>query len=183
MNKKRVFPLVCLLLAGTAQADENAVASSPKSACMEGPLAQFGRYIGDWKITDEELEKDGSSWSPGDGARWTFMCVGDGLGVQDYWMPNTGGFGTNLRIYNPDTESWEIVWAATPKKGFTHISAKQNDQGDIVMDFVSPKPNPPRRITFFAPEDAGWKWVMEMSFDEGESWTAVYRISATPWDS
>ena len=24
---------------------------------------------------------------------------------------------------------------------------------------------------------------MEWSFDEGETWTAVYRIRATPWDA
>ena len=62
MNKTRLLPLACLLLAVTVQAEDNAIASSPKSACMEGPLAQFGRYIGDWKITDEGLEQDGSSW-------------------------------------------------------------------------------------------------------------------------
>jgi hypothetical protein len=39
-----------------------------------------------------------------------------GIAVQDFWMPNAGGFGTNLRTYNPDTESWTDVYRikATP---------------------------------------------------------------------
>ena len=52
----------------------------------------------------------GSGWGPGTGARWIFSCVGDGIAVQDFWMPNAGGFGTNLRTYNPDTESRADVY-------------------------------------------------------------------------
>jgi hypothetical protein len=103
-----------------------------------------------------------------------------GIAVQDFWMPNAGGFGTNLRTYNPDTESWEIVWTANKFNGLMHISAKQNDDGDIVMDVLKAVQDPPRRIMFFAPDENGWNWLMQMSFDAGESWTDVYRIKATP---
>lgn len=193
MFDARLLLVSCLLVTGIAQAahkavdkagdnvGDSAVPGSPKSACMDGPIAQFGRYIGDWKIEDEQLAQDGSGWGPGDGARWIFECIGDGVGVQDYWLPNKGGFGTNLRVYNPDTGRWEIVWTATPINGLTHISAQQNDQGDIVMSVENPKPDPPRRITFFPPDEGGWNWVMEMSFDEGKTWAPVYRIKATPW--
>ena len=143
-------------------------------------MAQFGRYVGDWKIDDEALAQDGSGWAPGKGARWVFECIGDGTAVQDFWWPNGGGYGTNLRTYNPDTGAWEIVWATKSPKGLMHISAKQDDNGNIVMDVLKPVPDPPRRITFFPPTDDGWNWVMEMSFDGGETWTEVYRIKATP---
>jgi hypothetical protein len=151
------------------------------NACMEGPMAQFGQYIGDWKITDEAFAQDGSGWAPGKGARWIFKCIGDGTAVQDFWHPNGGGYGTNLRSYNPDTETWEIVWTATSLNGLTHISAKAQDDGSIRMDYVKPEQNPPRRITFLPMTESGWDWVMEMSFDGGENWTAVYKITATPW--
>lgn len=150
---------------------------------MQGPVAQFGRYIGDWKIEDEQFARDGSGWGPGAGARWVFECVGDGTGIQDFWMPNDGGFGTNLRIYNADSGAWEIVWAASSQNGLMHISAVQNEDGAIVMNVVAPEQDPPRRITFFPPDDNGWNWVMEWSFDGGETWTAVYRIRATPFKS
>ena len=182
MNYTPVPAIPALLLAGMAQANDMSFAASEKDACMEGPISQFGRYIGDWKIEDEQLAKDGSGWGPGKGARWIFACVGDGVGVQDYWLPNGGGFGTNLRTYNADTQTWEIVWAATQQKGLMHIRAAQDESGDIRMEILSPEQKPPRRITFFPPHANGWDWVMEMSMDEGKTWTAVYRIKATPWN-
>lgn len=162
-----------LIASSAALADDN--------ACMEGPMAEFGRYVGDWKIDDQTLAQDGSGWAPGKGARWIFKCVGEGTAVQDFWMPNGGGWGTNLRTYNPDTSAWEIAWAAKALNGLMHISARRDDNNNMNMDILSPDQNPPRRIRFYAPDNGGWNWVMEMSFDEGETWTAVYKIRATPW--
>ncbi len=168
-------------LGGSALADDHPYIDTDNSQCMEGPVAQFGRYVGDWKITDESLAQNGSGWTPGATKRWIFECIGNGTAVQDFWMPSSSGFGTNLRTYNPDTEKWDIVWAATNVKGFTHISAVQNAEGNIEMDIVSPVPDPPRRIIFFSPEGEGWNWAMQMSQDNGETWFDVYRIKATPW--
>lgn len=157
-----------------------------KDGCMEGPTAQFGRYIGDWNIEDQGLQQDGVTWLPGNGARWNFTCLGNGIAVQDFWMPNgpeggpAPGVGTNLRIYDPANERWDIAWTATRSLGFAHIRAEQNDEGNIIMHWVSPTLPQPRRITFFTPTEEGWNWVMEMSFDEGKSWTEVYKIKATP---
>ena len=157
-----------------------------KNGCMEGPMAQFGRYIGDWNIEDEGLQQDGTTWLPGNGARWNFTCVGDGIAVQDFWMPNGAdggpvpGVGTNLRIYDPENARWEIAWTATRSPGFAHIRAEQDESGNIVMHYVSPEQTPPRRITFFPPTEDGWNWVMEMSFNSDDVWTPVYKIKATP---
>ena len=155
--------------------------SGDPSACLEGPVEQFGRYIGDWKIEDEALARDGSGWSNGQGARWIFTCVGNGTAVQDFWLPPGGGFGTNLRTYNPDTGHWEIVWAATSLNGLMHIDAEMQDDGRIVMNIVAPEQDPPRRIIFFEPDENGWNWVQQWSMDGGETWFDVYRIRATPW--
>ena len=144
-------------------------------------MEQFGRYVGDWKIEDQQLARDGSGWGPGQGARWIFKCIGDGVAVQDFWMPNSGGWGSNLRTYNPDTEGWEIVWVATSLNGLMHISATQDDTGAVNMEILKPVQEPPRRITFMTPDDGGWDWVMEQSFDGGNTWVAVYKIRATPW--
>jgi len=152
------------------------------SACMEGPLAQFGRYIGDWKIEDSQLAQDGSSWSDGAGARWIFSCLGNGTAIQDFWFPANGSIGTNLRTYNSETGKWDIVWAVDTLPGLTHIEAEQDASGNIVMKYVAPIPTPLRRITFFAPDAAGWNWQLEFSNDGGESWLAVYKIRATPFN-
>lgn len=173
--------LTLKLLAGTGLLLACSNAALAENACTEGPMEQFGRYVGDWKITDETLARDGSGWGPGNGSRWIFECVGNGVAVQDYWLPKGGGWGTNLRTYNPDTESWEIVWAAAALKGLMHISAKQAEDGSIYMDILKPEQDPPRRIIFMPPDEEGWNWVQEWSFDGGKTWTPVYKIRATPW--
>lgn len=170
-----------LCLAGLVLADDTPVIHSEKNTCMDGPIAKFGRCVGDWQITDEVLAKDGSAWGPGTGARWIFSCVGPDLAIQDYWIPNAGGFGTNLRTFNPDTGGWEIVWTASKLNGLMHISARVGDDGSIVMNIDKPVQDPPRRIIFFAPDESGWNLVQQWSFDGGANWTDVYRIRATPW--
>lgn len=161
------------------------VLMSETNGCMTGPVAQFGRYVGDWDIADEGMQQDGVTWKPGNGARWNFTCVGNGIAVQDFWMPNGAeggpppGVGTNLRIYDPKTEQWNIAWTATNAPGFSHIRAKEDENGNIVMHYVSPEQSPPRRIIFYPPTDEGWNWAMEMSQDGGETWVAVYKITAT----
>ena len=190
-----------LAVTGAASAKDSDELSSvlmeSSAGCLTGPMEQFGRYIGDWDIADEALSReDGKTWSAGNGARWNFTCVGNGIAVQDFWMPNGPkgapegspdegpgpGVGTNLRIYDAATKTWKIVWTATNSPGFGQISAKQNASGNIVMHWIDPVQTPPRRIIFFPPSEGGWDWVMEMSQDEGKSWFPVYKIKATPRD-
>lgn len=176
------LPLTLLMCSGFAHADASAIPASDNAACMEGPLEQFGRYIGNWDIADSQLGQDGKTWSPGEGARWNFVCLGNGTAIQDYWLPPDGNVGTNLRTYNPETESWDIAWTITPMPGFAHIQAAEDENGNIVMHYKSPLPDPLRRITFFPPDENGWNWKLEFSEDSGESWFEVYRIKATPSD-
>lgn len=174
--------IVGLFLASIVIADDDGLPFGNTEACMEGPLAQFGQYIGDWKIHDSTLAKDGSGWSDGEGARWIFTCLGNGTAVQDFWLPANGAIGTNLRTYKPDTGSWEIAWTVDKlPSGFSHIRAQQDENGNIVMNYVAPIPTPLRRITFFPADETGWKWKLEFSNNDGETWLEVYRISATPF--
>ena len=182
--KFRLSVLAAALLLGSAAfaADGSAIPLGDTDACMQGPLAQFGRYIGNWDIEDSRLSQDGQTWIAGKGARWNFICLGNGTAIQDFWIPNDGAVGTNLRTWNPETESWDIAWAIKTLPGFAHIQAKQNEDGNIVMHYKSPLPDPLRRITFFPPDEHGWNWKLEFSTDGGESWFEVYRIRATPSD-
>ena len=125
---------------------------------------------------------NGSGGRDGDGARWIFTCLGNGVAIQDFWLPGNGNVGTNLRTYKPDTGTWEIAWTIDKiPSGFSHIRAEQDENGNVVMQYVAPIPAPLRRITFFPADDSGWKWKLEFSGDAGETWVEVYRISATPF--
>ena len=116
-----------------------------------------------------------------DWKRLTTLVIAGILITSTAAFADDNAWGTNLRTYNPDTGAWEIAWAAQALNGLMHISAQQDDDGNMNMDILKPEQNPPRRIRFYAPDDGGWNWVMETSFDEGETWTEVYKIRATPW--
>lgn len=94
----------------------------------------------------------------------------------------TGVAGVQAKGLAGFSSAWEIVWAAQTLNGLMHISAQQDENGHIVMDVLKPAPPQPRRITFFPPTESGWDWAMEWSFDAGETWTEVYRITATPYE-
>jgi hypothetical protein len=172
----------CMFVTSTAFAEDSDLPFGNTEACMQGPLAQFGQYIGDWKIEDSSLAQDGSEWTEGEGARWIFTCLGNGVAIQDFWLPPGGNVGTNLRTYKPDTATWEVAWTIDKiPSGFSHIRAKLDEVGNVVMHYVAPLPAPLRKITFFPVDESGWKWKMEFSTDEGETWFEVYRITATPF--
>jgi hypothetical protein len=141
---RTALALATLLFTVSALAQEESVPIGDKGACMEGPLAEFGQCIGDWHIEDSQLSQDGSEWTPGAGAQWSFVCLGNGTAIQDFWMPKDGPVGTNLRTWNRDTESWDIAWIIKGMAGFAHIQAKMGDNGNIVMRCKSLLPDPLR---------------------------------------
>lgn len=164
---------------GTAALADETVPLNAATDCMDGPLAQFGRYVGNWTIEDSVRDEGTGKWEAGSGAQWNFVCLG-GMAIQDFWLPPDGRVGTNLRTWNAETESWDIAWTITGMSGFAHIRARQDAAGNLVMRYVSPQPDPDRRITFFPPDEEGWDWKLELSRDGGEKWIEVYRIRATP---
>ena len=130
--------IACLFSTALASAEDDSLPFGNTEACMQGPLAEFGQYIGDWKIEDSTLAQDGSGWTDGDGARWIFTCLGNGTAIQDFWLPADGKVGTNLRTWNTETESWDIAWTVMGIKGFAHIQARKDSNDDIVMHYKSP---------------------------------------------
>lgn len=177
--------LYCLLPTALL-ANNDSLPFASDAGCREGPMAQFGQYLGDWRIADSSRDRQTGEWAPGDGARWIFSCLGDGTAIQDFWIPVGGTVGTNLRTYNGDTGVWDIAWAIKGAEGLSNITASQNAAGEIVMHYKEPLPDPLRRITFFPADENGWHWKMEFALGEtaaGEpSWTEVYRIVATPYE-
>ena len=150
-------------------------------------LDQFGRFVGQWYIEQEVLQPDGS-WQAVEPAEWRFHYAIGGYAIQDQWiqppssqtlMPGeTRQYGTNLRIYDPESDSWQITWAASDSPSFTTYTANANERGEIVMSGPDPdRPGVTQRITYFDIMDDQWSWRLEFSRDD-ENWLEVARISA-----
>lgn len=151
-------------------------------------LNQFGRLAGTWHIEQQLLPAKGS-WQDIAPAQWNFHYAIGGHAIQDHWIqppssqPLSPGevrqYGTNIRIYDPETDSWQITWASSDSPSFTTYDAKANEDGEMIMSGPDPdRPGVTQRITYFDIRNDQWSWKMEFSTD-GENWLEVARIAAT----
>jgi hypothetical protein len=95
-------------------------------------LAQYGRLAGRWRCQLSRPEPDGS-WKKVSASTWTFFFALGGRAIQDVWVPDGGGpVGSNLRLYNPASGAWTMVWASAGQTFFDEFTARA-DGDDIVM--------------------------------------------------
>lgn len=162
----------------------NCVAQTKKqSPQAPAQTSQFGQLVGHWKIADKGLGQDGK-WQDGNGADWNFYWILNGSAIQDDWIspslsqpePKSGRqYGTNIRIFNPKKNQWEMAWASNSGQKVDTFTATEN-QGEIVMKgFYN---GAETRITFFDIKPKRFSWKMETQDAKGE-WRIIYRIEAT----
>ena len=85
-------------------------------------------------------------------------------------------YGTNLRIYDPESGDWQMAWISTGARRILTFTARV-ENGQIVMHARGL--DPPRRNVFHAFAADTFSWRQEWSFDGGETWTPVAYLEAT----
>jgi len=146
---------------------------------------QFATLLGAWDIKDYSLDKNGK-WQQGVGADWNWYTILDGHAIQDDWIQppvsvkvdnGKRQYGTNIRIYNPKKQQWEMAWASNGgKKIDTFVATKQGD--NIVMTGLFNGFN--SRITFFNMKINSFDWKLEyQSKIDATIWNEVYRIKGS----
>jgi hypothetical protein len=143
---------------------------------------QFASLMGNWRITDSSLNKDGK-WIAGSGADWNWYTILNGHAIQDDWIQpplskkvpvGKRQFGTNIRIYNPKEKRWEMAWASNAGKKIDTFKAKASE-GRVVMRGLYAGNE--TRITFFNMKPKTFDWKMEVqSKTDKTKWKEVYRI-------
>ncbi len=185
------FAMLLIALLALAGCQEESPPANDPTADVHPNVSQFGQLVGNWRIEQQVRQQDGS-WEEVDPAEWHFRYALGGHAVQDYWIqppgsaPLTPGvirqYGTNIRIYDPLSDSWRIVWAASDQSTFTMYSARANERGELVMTGDdATRPGVTQRITYFDIADDQWQWRMEFSRDD-ENWVEVARIRASRTD-
>lgn len=169
--------LIALIISQGAFANEYSI----------NPLAteqtkQFATLLGKWEITDSSIDKQGK-WQLGVGADWNWYTILDGHAIQDEWIQpslskdidnNKRQYGTNIRIYNPQKNQWEMAWASNGGKKIDTFTAKGKD-GTIIMTGIYSGEN--TRITFYNMKADTFDWKMEyQSKTDKNLWKEVYRI-------
>ncbi len=175
LKSMAVFVLVTTLFFHTADALSAEVKLSEQ---LENSLMK--KLLGHWQITDSSKTPKGQ-WQAGQGATWHFYPILNGHAVQDDWVspplnvtePKGGRqFGTNIRIYNPVEQRWEMAWASSKGQKVDTFTAEEKEGQIIMSGLFSGKES---RITFYNLEANTFEWKLEYK-QANASWLEVYRI-------
>lgn len=142
--------------------------SQGKSAELPEEYNYFGKLIGSWKLnyTDHNISCSVKG-------EWHFSWVLEGMAIQDVIIlpsrdtktevphPITE-YGTSLRVYNPDTHAWDVVYCYTGKT-FRLEARKQGSM--IVLTNID---DVRRKWVFAKIEDNKFHWQNVTVKDEGE---------------
>ena len=128
----------------------DALTSKRKNIALPEEFNYFGKLIGSWQIN--YVDNNNSRVMKGE---WHFSWVLEGMAIQDVIILPDYEYGTSLRIYNPDTRTWDIAYGYTGKIIRLEVR-KQDDM--IVLTYI---------------DDATRKWVFTKIEDNRFHWQNV----------
>jgi hypothetical protein len=124
-------------------------------------LMLFGQFVGKWDFHGFEYHADGSRVT--DRGEIEFGWVLGGRAVQDVWIERersdgqTKTYGTTLRVYDPKTDAWRIIWVDPPTGHFQVMTGRGQGDG-IVLEGKDPDGVPIRWIfSQITPESFRWR--------------------------
>lgn len=123
----------------------NSLICNSKNASIPNEHNLFGSLIGNWAF--EYIDHRNSTEERHITGEWSFAWVLNGMAIQDVIIfapttkpannpPPNVEYGTTLRIYNPDTTSWDILYGCPGVS--TKLTAKASGS-DIVLTDVATK--------------------------------------------
>lgn len=189
MNSYRVWVCAaCVMWLGLPGAnalaiDESVLSRKPAENAPQG-VKDMQVLIGDWECTPSNRQEDGTWKESSRRHTWKWYFALNGMAVQDFWFPaeeSPGAPGTNVRIYDAESDSWFIAWATTRMKRFERISATYDGTEMILTGNVppgGPMNEHDRRITFYnlSGDHFDWKYEANSENTEGE-WREVARLA------
>lgn len=134
-----------------------ALTSESKNTALPDEFNYFGKLIGSWEIN--YIEGNNSLAIKGE---WHFSWVLEGMAIQDVIILPDYEYGTSLRIYNPDTHTWDVAYGYTGK--IIRLEAKKQDDM-IMLTFVNDER---RKRVFTKIEDYCFHWENITVKEDGE---------------
>ncbi len=134
-----------------------ALISERKNAALPDEFDYFGKLIGSWEI--DYIEGNNSPAIKGE---WHFSWVLEGMAIQDVIILPDYEYGSSLRIYNPGTHAWDVVYGYTGR--IIRLEAKKQDD-KIILTFVNDER---RKWIFTKIEDNRFHWENVTLKDDGE---------------
>lgn len=98
-------------------------------------LDLYGRFVGSWDIDNRKLDLDTGEWRE-NAAHWHFGWTLGGRAIQDT-LEFGGRPGTTVRLYNPERDTWRVVWFA-PSVGDICVLEGRRDGEGIFQEGTQP---------------------------------------------
>jgi hypothetical protein len=143
-----------------------------RALVSDGPAADrakqmelYGWLVGDWTMTAITYP-DGGPPRNGTGEIY-FRWVLEGRAIQDVWILHGSFYGTTLRIYDPGLDAWHILWS-DPVRQYYSRQLGRRQGNDIVQ--LGTQDGVIRRWRFTDIRPDSFRWLGEVSADEGKTW-------------
>lgn len=133
-----VFIFVALVFAPAgAQSSFPALLAEKPAPEHQDKLMLFGQFVGSWKFSGIEYHDDGSH--PTDEGEIYFQWALQGRAIQDVWLETRRSdsspkiYGTTLRFYDPETDSWRVTFI-DPGLGIVNVMKARKIGAEIVIE-------------------------------------------------
>jgi len=164
---------------------QDALQSAAPNAALAAKLQLYGQFVGAWRADIEYRALDGSKRHAE--GEWHFGWVLDGKAIQDVWIfparrlrgerPEPWfGYGSTFRWYNPAIDAWHIAWFDPGRS----IELRQIGRaaGRDIVQIGESQPGVLRRWRFTDIADASFRWIGDISWDRGVTWTLDMEMRA-----
>ena len=137
----------------------------------------YGQFVGTWDF--EWVDGKGTPEERHAKGEWIFSWIIEGQAIQDVFICpsrseranqsySDAAYGTTIRLYNPKTRLWEILYA---QQGYpTHFVGHRDGEGNIVQTMVGHH-DFQMIWTFSEICPDSFHWTNSMSVDGGKTWT------------
>jgi hypothetical protein len=153
-----------------------ALSSSGPSPEHAPQLMLYGRFIGSWYGPMIVYRADGERSETSCEVHFGWALAG--RAVQDVWIapardargPGEGDrmYGTTLRVYNPQSDRWEITFIDPARQKFDRMIGRARGD-DIVQEYRGPAGQLLEWCFTEITRDS-FHWISRESSDEGKTW-------------
>ena len=173
--------LIAALAAGVAASWD----IGARSPAAPEQLDQFEFLIGCFRIDAQRYHQESNDFGPTAPTYWNGRWALGGWAIYDEWFnvqipgqPTDLGRGANLRMINPETGIWTMVWVHTNNRPGQDLRAQLRDEG-MVMWQVHPHRDPDWKAVFEIIDADHWTRTEYVRDHGADVWTPTGRLNAT----
>jgi hypothetical protein len=164
---------------GTAEHDAliDALHTGGPAPDRAGQMGLYSWLVGRWDIDVVVYNTDGTLRS-----MRGFVCAGwvlQGRAIQDVFAVHGLFYGTTLRVYDPERDSWWLVW--TDPLNQVHFPMVARTQGDEIVQEGKETPSLARVYGASADSNATIRWIFSDITDRSFRWRSERSTHGRTW--